>query len=154
MKAYIASSFNLKPKIEQVEQFLEQRGITVICKWWTGLDYIPHEQRTLKDKAKDVSPAEFYSSQGCKTAFERDFNAVKEADFLVFVAADYPRKYNGGNVELGIALGDGKPCFSIGTLENSAMYYKVRQCKNLETLWFIIVDTFRELLKTVRDETK
>lgn len=131
MKAYIASSFKLKDKVVQVEQALEKSGFTVLCKWWTGLDYIPSEHRTLNEKSDLVSNDEFYSSPGCATAFKRDFAAVKEADFFVLVAGETPRAFNGANIELGIAIGDGKPCFSVGVLDNSALYYPLVKCADV-----------------------
>ena len=134
LKVYIASSFSLKDKVVAVEKALETSGYNVLCKWWTGLDYIPWERRTLKDYAKDASVEEFYSHPGCANAFKRDFQGVKDADFLVFVADDAIRKYNGANIELGIALGDNKPCFSIGKLENSALYYPVVKCSSIDEL--------------------
>ena len=137
-KVYIASSFSLIHKVREVEKALEDAGYTVLCKWWTGLDFIPGEGRSLKEKAQTVTPQEFYSSPGAKTAFERDFKAVKDADFLVFVADDEPRKYNGANVEYGIAVGDGKPCFSLGRLENSAMYYAFIKCYSIPDLLTMI----------------
>jgi len=134
-KAYIASSFKLADKVREVEHLLEKAGYTVICKWWTGLDYIPGEGRTLNQKSDLVSNAEFYSSPGCETAFKRDFSAVKECDFFVLVAGDVPRPFNGANIELGIAIGADKFCFSVGVLDNSALYYPVIKCKdNIELL--------------------
>ena len=128
MKVYIASSFSLLFKIREVEQVLENAGFTVICKWWTGLDFIPSERKTLKEYAKHANSSDFYSHSSCKSAYERDFQSVKDADIFIFVADDVARAYNGANIELGIALGDNKPCFSIGKLENSALYYPVVKC--------------------------
>jgi len=134
-KAYIASSFKLSDKVREVSRLLEEAGFEVICKWWTGLDYIPGEGRTLNQKSDLVSNAEFYSSPGCETAFKRDFAAVKECDFFVLVAGDTPRPFNGANIELGIAIGADKFCFSVGVLDNSALYYPVIKCKdNVELL--------------------
>lgn len=134
MKVYIASSFKLKEKVVAVEKALEALGYTVLCKWWTGLDYIAGEGRTLNEKSDVVSNEEFYSSPGCATAFKRDYAAVKDADFFVLVAGETPRPFNGANIELGIAIGDNKPCFSVGKLDNSALYYPVTKCSDIPDL--------------------
>ena len=130
MKVYLASSFSLVAKVREIDRILEDAGFKVLCKWWQGLDYIPWERRTLKEYAQTASPQDFYSHTGCKNAYERDFQGVKDADVFVFVADDSPRAYNGANIELGIALSDKKPCFAVGRLENSALYYPVVKCSD------------------------
>ena len=67
-------------------------------------------------------------------SFVSDFEGVKDADIFVFIAGSEPRKFNGANVELGIALGDLKPCFVIGELEISVLYYLVTRCSDVEEL--------------------
>ena len=74
----------------------------------------------------------FYEKPETKLSFECDYKGVKNADIFIFVADDTPRKYNGANVELGIALSDKKPCFSIGVLENSVLYYPIVKCANIQ----------------------
>ena len=134
MKVYIASSFSLIPKVLKVEKALEDAGFTVLCKWWTGLDHIVGEQQSLRNFGDVADPDSFYSQPACKTASDRDIAGVKEADFLVFVADDKPRAYNGANIELGIAIGADKTCFSVGVLENSALYHRVIKCKDIDDL--------------------
>lgn len=141
MKVYIASSFKLVDRVRQVEHLLEQNGFTVICKWWTGLDYIPSEGRTLNEKSDVVSNVEFYSSPGCVTAFKRDYAAVKDADLFILVAGETPRAFNGANIELGVAIGDNKRCYSVGVLDNSALYYPVIKCKDNAELLSQILET-------------
>jgi len=141
MKVYLASSFNLVHKVELIEKMLEELGYTVICKWWRNLDFIPAEGKTLKEISFETNQEEFFSHPNCERAYNRDFKGVKDADFLVFIAADYPRKYNGANIELGIALGDKKPCFSVGTLENSALYFPVTRCESISNLFSKIPKT-------------
>ena len=88
----------------------------------------------MKKKFSILTDEEFYAEPENTFAFNRDFEGVKESDFFLFVADDVPRSYNGANVELGIALGDHKPCFSIGTLQKSALYTPVIKCKSLPEL--------------------
>ena len=134
MKFYIASSFNLIPKIEKVVQKLEEEGHEILVKWWT--------RAGLKKQFMSLTPYEFYAEPECKYAFERDFQGIKECDAFVFVADDEPRSYNGGNVEIGMAFGMGKPVYSIGPLVNSAMYYGVTRCASIEeVLYYIACET-------------
>lgn len=134
---YIASSFKLKDRVVSVAKALEQSGYVIHCKWWDNLDYIPSEHRTLNEKSDLVSNEEFYNSPGCETAFKRDVGAVFRAEVFVLVCGDTPRSFNGANIELGIAIGRGKRnigCFSIGTLDNSALYWAVKRCSGIEDL--------------------
>ncbi len=126
MKIYIASSFTLIPKVEKVAQILEEAGYEIPVKWWSRLD--------LKKKFSTLTDEEFYNEPENQFAFNRDFEGVKESEFFLFVADDTPRSYNGANVELGIALGDGKLCFSIGNLQKSALYTPVIKCKSIPEL--------------------
>ena len=130
MKIYIASSFNLIPKIEEVCSLLEGAGHEVLVKWWTRLD--------LKKKFEVLDPDDFYAEPECANAYERDFNGVMLCDVLLFVADAKPRYYTGANIELGIALGNSIRCMSVGSLRNSALYYNVYRAKDmhdvLETL--------------------
>jgi nucleoside 2-deoxyribosyltransferase len=137
MKAYIASSFGLVPKVERVAAMLEDMGHTITVKWWLPQD------RKFKDLLGPKTPEEFYAHPKCRFFFERDFKGVKDADILVFVADDVPRAYNGANVELGIALGDGKICFSVGRLDNSALYWLVVKCQSDAELRQIIGEAQR-----------
>lgn len=126
MKIYLASSFSLIPNIESIANCLEEEGHEITVKWWKRLQ--------LKQEFAKLSPEEFYAHPECKFAFERDYLGIEQADALVFVADETPRRYNGANIELGIAYALGKPTFSIGALENSALYYKVKRCADLQEL--------------------
>jgi len=130
VKIYIASSFSLIPKIEEVCSLLEGVGHKIMVKWWTRYD--------LKKKFEVLDPDDFYAEPECAYAYERDFNGVMGCDVLLFVADDKVRRYTGANVELGIALGNAKRCMSVGRLPNSALYYNVYRAKDmsdvLETL--------------------
>lgn len=88
----------------------------------------------LKVINDDLPAEEFYAIPETLTSFELDFQGVKTADALVFIAAEKPRKYNGAAVELGIALGDGIPCFQLGALENSVLYAPVTRCMDPQDL--------------------
>jgi nucleoside 2-deoxyribosyltransferase len=135
MKVYIASSFSLIPKIEMVAAILETYEIEITVKWWKRIQ--------LKMEFAKLSPEEFYAHPECKFAFERDYMGIQEADAVVLVADETPRRYNGANVEVGIAYALGKPVFSFGALENSAMYYKVKRCDNTD----ILLGELRKLAK-------
>lgn len=128
MKLYLASSFDLVSKVGIIADYLEQFGHVITVKWWSkdGFD--------LKDKKADQTSDAFYQDEVCKLIFERDRRGVFDADALIIVADEFPKKFNGANIEYGIAVGVGKPCFSIGMLENSAMYYPVVKCGSLDEL--------------------
>ena len=129
MKVYLASAFRLIPLVELVAARLEAAGHTIAVKWWAadGFD--------LRDKKADNDhPDVFYTDPVCRWIFDRDFNGVRQADVLVIVAGPEPRAFNGANVEYGIALAFGKPCFALGRLDNSAMYFPVQRCGSIEEL--------------------
>ncbi len=123
MKIYIASSFKLVDKVKEVVKALEEDGHVITVRWWERLE--------LKHKFAPLSPFEFYAEPECRYAYNRDRLGIQEADALVFVADDEPRPYNGANVELGMADAWGKPCYSVGRLENSAMYFNVTRCESI-----------------------
>jgi len=124
MKIYIASSFSLIPKILHVKYLLEKAGHEIPVKWW--------ERAELKEQFETLKPDDFYAEPECANAYERDFEGVMTCDVLLFVAADRIRRYTGANVELGIALGNSKPCMSVGRLPNSALYYNVYRAKDMD----------------------
>jgi len=129
---YIASSFSLIDRVSLIAERIENLGHTIAVKWWDRSWDIPGEGEVhttdLKERYKDLDPDEFYNKPACKIAYESDVEGVKACDVFLFVAGDEPRAYNGANIELGIALGAGKPCYSIGTLATSALYYAVYRC--------------------------
>ena len=128
MKLYLASSFDLVSKVGIIADYLEQLGHVITVKWWSkdGFD--------MKDKKADQTSDAFYKDEVCKLIFERDKQGILDADALIIIADETPKKFNGANIEYGIAVGIGKPCFSIGMLENSAMYYPVVKCGSLDEL--------------------
>jgi nucleoside 2-deoxyribosyltransferase len=128
MKVYLASSFDLVPVVETVTEYLERQGHTITVKWWSrdGFD--------LRDKKADQTTDGFYKDPVCEMIFWRDYQGVTDSDAFVIVAGDTPKKFNGANVEYGIAIALKKPCFSIGCLENSAMYHPLKKCKTFSEL--------------------
>ena len=68
--------------------------------------------------------------------FRRDYEGVLKADAFVLVADDVtPRKFNGANIELGIAIASHKPVYSLGVLENSALYFPLTRCVSEDDLF-------------------
>lgn len=128
MKVYLASSFDMTPLVEIVAEYLEKLGHTITVKWWSvdGFD--------MRDKKANHTSDSFYKDPVCEMIFWRDYQGVTDSDAFVIIAGDIPKKFNGANVEYGIAVALKKPCFSIGQLENSAMYFPVRKCKALSEL--------------------
>lgn len=137
MKVYIASSFKLITKVKEIAKRLEEKGHTITVKWWErvyvidGVEIITTE---LKVKNENLEPDIFYALKETRLSYWSDFHGIKDADILIFVASDYVRKYSGANVELGIALSDKKPCYLIGSLKNSALYYPLIRCIGIATL--------------------
>ncbi len=128
MKVYLASSFDMIPTVEEVAEYLEMLGHSITVKWWSrdGFD--------LRDKNADQTTDGFYKDPVCEMIFWRDYQGVADSDAFVIVAGDIPKKFNGANVEYGMAIALKKPCFSLGSLENSAMYFPVIKCKALSEL--------------------
>ena len=128
MKVYLASSFDLMPLVETIAEYLEKQGHDISVKWWSrdGFD--------LRDKKANHTSDSFYKDPVCEMIFWRDFQGVSDSDAFVIVADNIPKKFNGANVEYGIAVALHKPCFSIGALENSAMYHPIKKCKTLSEL--------------------
>jgi len=123
MKIYIASSFSLLDDIESLVYQLELEGHEICVKWWTRIE--------LKHKFAPLEPDTFYNEPECKYAFERDLQGIKDCDCLIFYADhDNERKYTGASVEIGIAIALNKPVYSLGRIQNSAMYYPLIRCKN------------------------
>jgi len=101
-------------------------GHIISVKWW--------ERQHLKNQFAMLNTDIFYARPECEYAFHTDLEGIKNSDILILVADDKPRAYNGANIELGMALALNKPCYSIGSLENSAMYYTVKKCTTVNNL--------------------
>lgn len=142
MYIYLASSFNLIPRVREVSKALEDAGFTITCKWWERVyqtkDLGPKETTELKKIYHNLSPEEFYKKPETTASFYADLNGISMSDALVFVADEQPRPFNGANVELGIAIGQVKDRFCYGRLENSPMYVGVHFCNTIDELLYKI----------------
>lgn len=142
MKIYIASSFKLIDKVKAVCDWLEYEGHEITEKWWSRPYTIKSigtiHTTDLKKIYDGLESDEFYSKPETKSSFELDFVGVKNADAFVFVADDKPRKFNGANIELGIAIGRGIPCLALGELENSVLYFPVIRCRDIYRLLSVL----------------
>ncbi len=149
MRIYVASSFKLLDRVKELVRLLEIEGHTITVKWWSREYNIPGEGKVitteLKRRYEELDPEDFYARPETSRSYYADFQGVKDAQAFIFVAADEPRAYNGANVELGIALGDHIPCFSIGALEKSVLYYTVTKCIST----FELISCLRELGRTI-----
>ncbi len=136
MKFYLASSFKLIDKVEAAAQIIEGWGHSITEKWWKrpyqveGLGVV--ETADLKEIYDKLTPEEFYAKPETRMSFDKDYLGILNADVFLFVADDKPRKYNGANVELGIALAESKFCACIGVLEKSVLYCTVKRFKAVE----------------------
>src|SRR4030043_1525414 len=128
MKLYIASSFDLIPKVLEVEEAVENDFHTITTKWWAKDKLDMHGEKNL------LNSETFYQHPFCSKIFARDYEGIRKCDALILVADDIPKKYNGANIELGIAYGFGKTCLSIGKLENCALYHPVIKCEDIPQL--------------------
>ncbi len=152
MKIYVASSFKLVENVKSAVEALEKAGHEITVKWWDRMYDIPGERdqvatMELKARYEGLSPDEFYERRETFVSFASDYWGVKEADVFLFVADSVPRKFNGANVELGIAISDRKPCFSIGELETSVLYYPVIRCSDIGE----VIRILEEGIDNVRD---
>lgn len=135
MKIYIASSFALIDKVKNVSHFLEREGHTITEKWWSrpyqveGLGKIVTTD--LKEIYEKLTPDEFYATPECAASYWKDHAGIMTADAFVFIANETPRKFNGASVELGLAIGNDIPAFSLGNLETSVLFYPVIRCRDL-----------------------
>lgn len=118
MKIYLASSFRFVKTVSDLARWLELRGHTITCRWWLA-DY--------KVLLGDIPDGEWYGKAIVRAIYQRSFTAIKAADVLILVSPE-KTSFNGANVEVGIALGLGKPVISLGSIERSGMYEPVIQC--------------------------
>lgn len=112
---YLASSFDLKSRVISLAEQLKKHGIGVTVEWWN------HDFKEI-----DVPDSEWYNSDKIKWVKERNFKGIDDADAFILVCPDNVcKKFNGANIELGYAIGKGKPVFRYGNVERSAMYHGV-----------------------------
>jgi len=122
MKVYLASSFDLIRRVEAIAKTLREKGHTVTVEWWHK-DY----------KKLPLEDVDWYEDVRVQAISERNFRGILEADIFVLVAPTLSsKKFNGANIELGYALALGKPCYSVGHLQRSAMYVPVTKCDSIE----------------------
>jgi hypothetical protein len=134
MMVYLASSFDLIPRVQEVCDRLESQGHTISEKWWLrvykvkGKSIRTTELKTINDK---LSVDEFYNNTETIKSYNKDINGINNASVFVFIASDKPRKYNGASVEYGIALAKGIPCYLLGNLEKSVLFTPMIRCKTV-----------------------
>jgi len=122
MKVYLASSFSLIQKVEASAEVLREKGHIVTVEWWHK-DY----------KKLPFADVDWYEDPRVIAISERNFRGIREADIFVLIAPTLTsKKFNGANIELGYALALGKPCYSVGCLQRSAMYAPVTKCDSVE----------------------
>lgn len=130
MKIYIASSFRFTDAVRTLADQLEKRGHMITCKWWL-VDY---------KVALDISNDEVWFSQPIiRTIYLRSFKAIEDADLLILVAPEASR-FNGANIEVGIALALHKPVVCLGELVRSAMYEPLIRCHTTKELEQVLVE--------------
>ena len=138
MKFYLASSFKLIDKVQEVCEAIEGYGHSITVKWWSREYDIPNEGKVntivLHNRYESMTYEEFYNRPETRRSYLDDFKGIVQADIFIFVADEIPRKYNGANVELGIALANNLMCFSIGNLELSPLYYDVLRRNSIEDI--------------------
>jgi len=122
MKVYIASSFQLTEKVIEVSQILWKHGIEVTQAWWKR-DY----------KKMPLSGEAWYNHSDVIAISKKNFDAIDEADAVLLVCPDFtPIRFNGANIEVGYAIAKGKPVYSIGKLQRSAMYVPVKRLNTID----------------------
>ncbi len=124
MKFYIASSFGFCDAVKSLANMLEDRGHTITCKWWL-VDY--------KEALGIVDDEIWFSQPIIRTIYRRSLKAIEDADILILVAPE-PHRFNGANIEVGMALALHKPVICMGTLMRSAMYEPLIRCLTIGEL--------------------
>jgi nucleoside 2-deoxyribosyltransferase len=126
LKVYLASSFDLKDKVQQISEKLESKGIAITRKWWVK-DY--------KTAFGQISDEAWYEKDIVRSISQANFRAIDEADALILVCPDdRVHKFVGANVEVGYAIARGKCVLSLGVISRSAMYVPVEQHRTMETV--------------------
>ncbi len=119
MKVYVASSFDLRSKVQEISDLLEREDIEITRKWWF---------KDFKTAFGEIGDDEWFEKPEIHELAGKNFAAIDAADAVVLVCADNEsRKFVGANVEVGYAIAKGKPVYSVGKLERSAMYAPVKR---------------------------
>src|SRR5437870_1458433 len=125
MRIYLASSFRYIPQVKELQDWLvTETQHEIICEWW-------HTDYKLELKSKSIK--EWFSEPVIKVIYQRSLQAIRECDLLILVTPE-PTKFNGDNVEVGIALALGKPVIAFGQLEKSGMYEPLVRCSTIDQL--------------------
>lgn len=131
-KFYIASSSKFMSDCEKMAYVLEEKYNGYITrKWW--VDYIRDGPRF-----KDMPALEFYAHPQVQSVNTFDFEAIKEADYVIVLTSQADYKLTGALVELGYATALGKPVFVIGQLKRSAMFAHCIHFKNANEFFEIM----------------
>lgn len=113
LRVYLASSFDLVPRVQRLSEKLEERGFEITHKWWELGD---HKDQKMNDK-------EWYKQPIIKELKQKALIGISKADIFILVCPKtYSKCFNGANVELGYAIAKGKRCWYYGEIERSAMY--------------------------------
>lgn len=130
MRFYLASAFKHKAAVRSLAEALESRGHEITCRWWLC---------DFKVALGIENDDEWFSKPIIRTIYRRSHKAIEDADILILVAPK-KSKFNGANIEVGIALGLHKPVISLGELERSAMYEPLIRCKTLDDLKEVLLE--------------
>ena len=126
LKVYLASSFDLKGKVQQISDRLEASGIVITRKWWFT-DY----KKTLGE----IPDEEWYREEKVHWVSQENFKAIDQAEAVILVCPDDSHhNFTGANIEVGYAIAKGKRVFSLGALGRSAMYVPLQKHRNLDSL--------------------
>ena len=80
-----------------------------------------------------LSGEAWYNHPDVVAISKKNFDAIDEADAVLLVCPDdLPIRFNGANIEVGYAIAKGKPVYSIGKLQRSAMYVPVKRLNTID----------------------
>ena len=115
MKIYLASRYSRRIELMGYRHELQSIGHKVTSRW---LD-LDHQDASWRATMSDDVSTDNAAELRCKFATE-DFNDVLAADVLIaFTESPSSNSGRGGrHVELGIAIGRGKPVYVVGHREN------------------------------------
>jgi nucleoside 2-deoxyribosyltransferase len=123
---YLASSFDLKEKVQQISDILESKGIVITRKWWFT-DY--------KIAFGEIPDEEWYRREKVRWLSQENFKAIDQADAVILVCPnDSPHNFTGANIEVGYAIAKNKRVLSVGALGRSAMYVPLEKHSTLDAL--------------------
>jgi hypothetical protein len=124
MNIYIASSFDLKDRVEHVYDRLTDHGHTIPDTWWDD------DLKVLNEPDED-----WYDHPKVVRRAARHWTNIEKCDtFVIVTPSGDTKKFNGANIELGYAIACGLDCYSVGRLERSAMYEPVTQTDSVDKL--------------------